>query len=836
MAMDEQGQFHIAHQDNKNYDLRYSTGVPNGQWNTDIIDSSGNTGRDPSIAVDAADQPHIVYHTWSGMNLKYATINPTTSNWVVSTIANNADVGEGNSIFIDNGGVMHVPFDDDTSDVLKYATKSTGLVVTNEITVQFGQYGSVTGTVINDSTIQVTTPSASSADTVVLSLWDNEDNQHQLSPTFRFIDQNDLDSDGVLNADDDCQDVAGTSTQDLTGCPDADGDGYSDSGDTFPTDVLEWMDADGDGVGDNGDAFPNDANETQDSDGDGVGDNADLYPLNPNEWEDLDGNQIPDNSEASKVEVTASSDGGKIHPYHIFANNLSLSVNVIASEGLTMVSLESSPDVLPSTGGLAYSFYGGESQTISITGEQILDFVPEEFFTGGYIDEVSPLVNFTVHVTGVPHGCEGAKEWWSPEQQTACPSKIASHRTDYYLNFSMILWNGDDDNDGVSNSWDLFPLDASETQDSDGDGVGDNRDAFPLESTQWSDTDGDGYGDNWGNASWNSTRASSSPGSFIEEANTPDYCPEITGNSTADGFYGCLDDDGDGIANVFDRVETNETGQTNQTDDTNQTGSSIDTDQDGVLDMDDNCPGTPLNSQVDAFGCKVIEEEKDEVSASIFEEFFSGDASPVTTTVGISAILLALFTLLQSNAVAGVLPDTFRWVQVLRKNSKLSKEEENELAYLQSLVQAYYSDSKELVEELNLLRADLTGRYTNNEIKKNTREKLFTLIDDLLIASPQELYRIAHNDSHFGLAGAVDSEDRSKLLEEKLAMSEFSQPSAASEPIPQAARPEAVTKPPIGTAGIMKNDGFEWYESPEGSGVWWYRTAYANQDWQKWQS
>lgn len=836
IAMDGQGQIHIAHHDSKDEDLKYSTGVPNGQWTTTVVDSSGNTGRDPSIVIDLADQPHIVYHTWSGQNLKYATIDPVTTNWAVTTMASGADVGEGNSIIIDESGVMHVPFNDATSKILKYATKSTGLSKTNEITVQFGQYGSVTGTVVNDSTIQVTTPSASSAGTVILTLWDKEDNQHQLSSSFRFIDQNDLDSDGVLNANDDCPEVAGTSTQDLTGCPDADGDGYSDSGDTFPNDVLEWMDFDGDGVGDNGDAFPNDANETQDSDGDGVGDNADLYPFNANEWEDLDGNQIPDNSEASKVEVTTSSEGGKIHPYHIFANNLSFSVNAITSEGLTMVSLESSPDVLPSTGGLAYSFYGGESQTISIAGEQIMDIIPEEFFTGGYIDDVSPFVNFTLHVTGIPNGCEGAQEWWSLEQQATCPSKIESHRTDYVLNFSMILWNGDDDNDGVSNSWDLFPLDANENQDSDGDGVGDNRDVFPLESTQWSDTDGDGYGDNWGNTSWNSTRSSSSPGSFVEEANAPDYCPELTGNSTADGFYGCLDDDGDGVADVFEPVETNETGQTNSTDETNQTDSPIDTDQDGVLDMDDNCPGTAPDSQVDAFGCEVIEEENDEVSASIFEEFFSGDTSPVTTTVGIGAILLALFTLLQSNAVAGVLPDTFRWVQVLRNNSKLSKEEENELTYLQSLVQAYYDDSEELVDELNLLKADLTGRYTNNEIKKDTREKLFTLIDDLLIASPQELYRIAHNDSYFGLAGAVDSEDRSKLLEEKLAMSDFSEPSLASDPALQSSQPEDVSKPSIDTIGLMKDDGFEWYESPEGSGVWWYRTAHANQDWRKWQS
>jgi hypothetical protein len=184
--------------------------------------------------------------------------------------------------------------------------------------------------------------------------------------------------------------------------------------------------------------------------------------------------------------------------------------------------------------------------------------------------------------------------------------------------------------------------------------------------------------------------------------------------------------------------------------------------------------------------------------------------------------------------MAAILPDTFRWVQVLRKNSKLSKEERNELTYLQSLVQAYYNNQEELVEELNLLRADLTGRYTNNEIKKETREKLFTLIDDLLIASSQELYRIAHNDGYFGLAGAVDSEDRSKLLEEKLAMSEFSSPSEPVSPAVQSQHNASLSEPPVNATGIVKDDGFEWYEFPQGSGDWWYRTAHTNQLWQKW--
>ena len=157
---------------------------------------------------------------------------------------------------------------------------------------------------------------------------------------------------------------------------------------------------------------------------------------------------------------------------------------------------------------------------------------------------------------------------------------------------------------------------------------------------------------------------------------------------------------------------------------------------------------------MDANGCE-IEDSDDDDSNTILEGLLSGDGGAVTTTVGIGAILLAILALLQTNAVAAMLPETFRWVQVPRNNSKLTKEERNELTYLQSIVQAYHSNPQELAEELNQLKGDLTGRYTNNEIKKDTREKLFTLIDDLLSSSPDELYRIAHNDTYFGLAGSI---------------------------------------------------------------------------------
>ena len=94
-------------------------------------------------------------------------------------------------------------YTDETNGVLRYATKSTGVTVA-ESTVKFGQLGSVTE-VIDDSTIRLTTPTVANPGNITVSLIDYDGIEHQLSSTFEFIDQNDVDGDGVPNANDDCK-------------------------------------------------------------------------------------------------------------------------------------------------------------------------------------------------------------------------------------------------------------------------------------------------------------------------------------------------------------------------------------------------------------------------------------------------------------------------------------------------------------------------------------------------------------------------------------------------------------------------------------------------------
>jgi hypothetical protein len=55
--------------------------------------------------------------------------------------------------------------------------------------------------------------------------------------------------------------------------------------------------------------------------------------------------------------------------------------------------------------------------------------------------------------------------------------------------------DSDDDGDGVPDAQDAFPADSTETKDSDHDGVGDGKDAFPFDPKEAMDSDQDGLGD-----------------------------------------------------------------------------------------------------------------------------------------------------------------------------------------------------------------------------------------------------------------------------------------------------------------------------------------------------
>ena len=144
----------------------------------------------------------------------------------------------------------------------------------------------------------------------------------------------------------------------------------------------------------------------------------------------------------------------------------------------------------------------------------------------------------------------------------------------------------DSDGDGWSDEDDTFPDDPTEWADTDGDGVGDNLDLFPYSPSQWADQDGDGYGDNF---------------TGLEG----DVCPLVSGSSSKNGTFGCLDDDDDGWANVDDDLPNNPQ-------------QYLDVDGDGVGDhaasgQYDWCVETSFDQidQIDENGCGPSERDSD---------------------------------------------------------------------------------------------------------------------------------------------------------------------------------------------------------------------------------
>ena len=854
ITIDSNGYVHVAYRHHGNMDMKIASNI-SGSWQRYLVDSGNGVGYHSAMAVDSNDNLHIVYSTNAAGNTVYYAEGASGSAWSLSnegnsrntfsmyidqfdivhiseykggsdlgysmtapggtrqsmTIDSVGDVGYGNDIVVDDNNMVHVAYFDSSNKLLKYANRSTGMYMSQEVTVQFGQYGNVTGTVVDNSTIRVTAPAAMDAtESVTMTVWGADGNGYDLSSTYRYYSDDDVDSDGVLNNDDDCPDEYGLSSVDLNGCPDRDGDGVSDvadvfpdeptqssdtdgdgcgdaatgfNGDQFPSDVTQCADTDNDGYGDNQtgttpdscpsvagnstydgygcpdndgdgwsnslDAFPDDANETIDSDSDGVGDNSDAFPNNPNESLDSDGDGVGDNADA--------------FPFN--------SLEMFDSDG-------------DGVGDNSDMFPNDANETVDTDGDGV-----------GDNGDLFPNDN-----------TEWADSDGDGVGDNSDPFPFLSNTTD-------------GDGDGYFDSEDQFPEDSTQWNDSDNDGFGDNPlgkdpDSFPNNPTQWADFDGDGYGDNWGIDAWNTTRLFVWPGQFVENALMADHCPTEYGNSTVDGFTGCPDSDMDGIPDIYDLL-----------DDLNA-GIPIDSDGDGIPDQLDTCPNTPSWTVVDFQGCEIeIPGEENSGEESFFSSLLAGDGDTLTKTVGVGAILLALFAMLQTNAVMAVLPDAFRWMQVVRTSKKLSKEEMNELTYLQSLVQAYYADMETLVEELQQLNSDITARYTNNEIRKDTREKLITLIDDLLSTSPEQMKRVAYNDAYFGLLGTTDTVERTKLLQEEIAMRD----SKASEEAPTNDQPSASQK---GT--INEQDGHEYLENPSGSGTWFIRNL-STGEWDHWE-
>ena len=690
-----------------------------------------------------------------------------------------------------------------------------------------------------------------------------------------------LDSDGDGYGDnstgfeaDQCPQVWGNSTIGQLGCPDNDGDGLSNTEDDCPdsNNSIGSTDTDGDGCLDAEDAFPDDSTEHEDSDGDGIGDNSDPEPGVPL---DSDGDGYPDRPGYADSDdcpqISGNSTGELVGCLDTDGDGLADTIDAFPNDAnrTTDTDLDGYDDLIEDD---CVNEWG--NSTIDLLGcldsdgdgvSDINDLFPEDSTdwndddgdgVGNNSDAFPQDANETIDSDGDGIG-DNADLFPQDANETVDSDGdgIGDNEDQYPLQDNFI----DTDNDGIFDVEDAFVTDPTQWQDADNDGYGDNltgllADLFPTDETQWFDLDGDGYGDNWGNATWNLTRLFIWPGMYIENASLADHCPDTWGNSSADGYFGCPDLDGDTIADIYDD-EIDLGGENNQTQEiadgdndgvtdlfdfcpnslpdaiVDAEGCLVDQDGDGVGDSVDQCPNTQSNVEVNVEGCAIS--SKDD-SDTIIDELLAGDTDAIVRTVGIGAILIAVIGFMQTNFIAAMLPDAFRWVQVFRKKSKLSAEEEMELGHLQSVVQAYFNDVDELKEELFNLKSDLTARFTNGEIKEGTRKLIFTLIGDLLTMESSELKRIAHDDRFFGLAGTTDTKERLEMLEIEKAMRSFDDDSNDEETDSFGADFLDKNSPSPETKGIInEDDGHEYIEHPADSGRWFIRNIRTNM-WDEW--
>ena len=399
----------------------------------------------------------------------------------------------------------------------------------------------------------------------------------------------DNDGDGFDDGmDDDCPMYFGTSIHDRKGCPDQDGDGYSDpdaswttadGADAFMTDNSQWNDTDGDGYGDNatgslpdacpaeyGASWQNGTFGCVDTDLDGWADSQDTHPSDQTQWSDADGDGYGDNPGGTAPDACIGEAGNSTQ-----GNRL----GCIDTDG------DGWDDTLDALPNLATQWLDQDGDGFGDNASGIQpDACPGEAGTstldqyGCVDDDGDGYSNNTDAFPNDPTRWIDSDNDGFDDAEDACPMTAGASITD---RTGCLDTDGDGASDptpavgnqpawGVADGADAFPLDATQALDQDGDGFGDNpsglqadacptdagtsnvdrfgcedgdgdgtsdaNDAFLTDATQWTDSDGDGFGDN-------------------PNGTAPDACPDAVGTSNLDVF-GCADGDGDGASDTND--------------------------------------------------------------------------------------------------------------------------------------------------------------------------------------------------------------------------------------------------------------------------------------------
>ena len=422
----------------------------------------------------------------------------------------------------------------------------------------------------------------------------------------------DFDNDGfgdepTGNNPDGCVTQPGDSTWPVLGCPDYDGDKWSDSRDRFPGDITQWNDTDWDGYGDNTTGFQPDAcpstygtsnrNSTGaingngaifgciDDDFDGFSNTIDNCPSNY-------GDSVYGINNGNNISYIGCSDSDR-DGYADIDDPCSLQY------GSSWVDRFGCPDA--------------DEDGISDSNDPYPNLATsdvEDWDDDGYLDHAS---NPTLNVDAFDDDStqwndsdgDGYGDNLSGNMGDAFPYEVSQwqdsdgdgygdNSTGFEGDGCIFEWGNatsgsslgclDSDGDGWADrddafdndksqwndtdgdGWgdnpngtnpDQFPNDSGEWFDSDSDGTGDNSDAFPLNANESADSDGDGVGDNTDQFDDDPLETIDSDGDGI--GNNADACTYTYGNISTGNYVGCPDYDGDGYADVEDAFPTDST-------------------------------------------------------------------------------------------------------------------------------------------------------------------------------------------------------------------------------------------------------------------------------------
>ena len=412
--------------------------------------------------------------------------------------------------------------------------------------------------------------------------------------------------------------------------PDDDNDGIPDETDAFPYNPYEWSDMDNDGTGDNCDC---------DIDGDGVSNDIDAFPTDPFAHTDTDGDGMPDEITG----ITTNQQGiGFVILSATFPTPSGFNVDDIEITFLNgnsnlsyLIDFEDLPRTTVVTDqyldrGMNFSDLGGDGVTLRIADVVLGDWWTSDF--GGSLNNSLVVGGGAIRIdiidpnTGLSGTFANGIEMRLGDGDSAPENfrvEVYDHNGLLLHNESFTTYSGpvnggvnfsywypstttnltedlDDDNDGILDINDAFPLDPTEDIDTDGDGVGDNADddddgdgysdlmdAFPLDSSEWLDTDGDVIGDN-------TDTDDDNDGSLdIDDAFPLDPSDDTDTDGDGVGDKADEDDEGDGVSDAMDAFPLNPAEWIDTDGDGMGDNADSDDDDDGSLDWDDAFPLDP---------------------------------------------------------------------------------------------------------------------------------------------------------------------------------------------------------------------------------------------------